>query len=142
MPMKKDVDIQKSIYDAYIWVNGSRVYKITTKKIYVESYVDQPSIRVDEFWRDYAYSGLADEWFPHLDPDSIHYEASPGQYGIGTDVRAYGLLRDAPKDLIGSIREELRARASAKTVNAEIDKKIKELKKSKTKIRSQMYFDY
>ena len=142
MPMKKDIDIQRSVYDAYIWINGSRVYRLTKKKIYVESYLDQPSIRVDEFWRDYAYSGEADKWFPHIDPDSIAYKASPGQYDTGTDVRAYGLLINAPEDLIKEVREKLTERDNALAHNVEINKKIRALEKTKVKIATQLYFDY
>lgn len=142
MPMKKDIDIQKTIYNAYIMINEDRVYKLTKNKIYVESYLDMPSISVEVFWRDYAYSGEADGWFPHIDSGSIVYKASPGQYNVGTDIRAYGLLKDPPKDLIKEIREELSDRKNARVHNTEINKKIQELEKSKIEIASQLYFSY
>ena len=107
MPMKKTIDIDQHLYDAYIHVDGYRVYKLTDKDVFVEIYLDLPSVSLAEFWRDYAYSGEADKWFPQLDPDTIQFQASPGQYGIGTDIRAYGRLTNASEVVVEKIREAL-----------------------------------
>lgn len=141
MPMKKAVEINRKIYDARVYVDGCRVYDLTKDAIFVESYQDRPSISPIEFWRDYAYSGEADKWFPHIDPDSITYKPSAGQYDIGTDVYAYGRLLGDHKDLILEIRDALAERRLMAKSNREIDKKITALEKSKVQIPFQLYFD-
>lgn len=141
MPMKKDLEINKKIYDAYIFVDGDRLYDLTKNGVFVKSYRDQPSISPEEFWRDYAYSGEADKWFPQIDPDTIIYKPSSGQYDIGTDVYAYGRLVDSSKELIQEIRDALAERKLLEKHNAEIDKKIKALKKTKVTVPWQLYID-
>ena len=141
MPMKKDLEINKKIYDEYIFVDGDRIYDMTKDDIFVEAYQDQPSISPEAFWRDYAYSGEADKWFPQIDPDTIIYKPSSGQYDIGTDVYAYGRLVDSSKELIQEIRDALAERKLLEKHNAEIDKKIKALKKTKVTVPWQLYID-
>ena len=140
MPMKKDINTNTKIYRARVQVNGDRVYKLTKKEIHVESYLDKPSVSPEEFWRDYAYSGLADEWFPHLDPDSIAFVASSGQYDIGTDIRAYGKLLGDHRDLIQGIKDEMSKRDDILKHNEEIEKKIEALKKTKQHVPSWLSF--
>ena len=140
MPMKKDLEINKKIYDAYIFVDGDRIYDMTKDDIFVEAYQDQPSISPEAFWRDYAYSGEADKWFPQIDPDTIIYKPSSGQYDIGTDVYAYGRLVDISKELIQEIRDALAERKLLVRHNAEIDKKIKALKKTMVRLPSSLEF--
>lgn len=138
--MKKDIDIDKAIYDSYIWIDGDRAYKLTKSDIFVESYQDHPSIKVVEFWRDYAYSGEAARWFSHIDPKTVVFEASPGQYNMGTDVRAYGRLLGDQSALITKIRDARSEIARKKKANSEIDKQIKALKKTKTRVPTKLYF--
>lgn len=141
MPMKKDLEINEKIYDEYIFVDGDRIYDMTKDDIFVEAYQDQPSISPEAFWRDYAYSGEADKWFPQIDPDTIIYKPSSGQYDIGTDVYAYGRLVDSSKELIQEIRDTLAERKLLEKHNAEIDKKIKALKKTKVTVPWKLYID-
>lgn len=140
MPMNRDTNFNTKLYNDRIHVDSDRVYKVTKKNIFVESYVDQPSISVEVFWRDYAYSGLADKWFPHIDPDTIEYRVSSGQYDMGTDVRAYGRLIDPPSDIVQNIKNALEERKTLQAHNREIDKKIKELENSKHEIPLQLFF--
>lgn len=141
MPMKKDIIFNNRIYDAYIFVDGDRLYDLTKNGVFVKSYQDRPSVSPTEFWRDYAYSGEADKWFPHIDPDTIIYKPSSGQYDVGTDVYAYGRLVDSSKELIQKIRDALAERKLLEKHNAEIDKKIKALKKTKVTVPWQLYID-
>ena len=142
MPMKKDLEINNRIYDAYIFVGSDRLYDLTKNGIFVEAYRDQPSVSPVAFWRDYAYSGEADKWFPQIDPDTIIYKSSSGQYDIGTNVYAYGRLVDSSKELIQEIRDELAERKLLEKHNSEIDKKIKALEKTMVTVPRQLYFDY
>lgn len=138
--MKKDINTNTKIYRSDVYVNGDRVYKITKKEIHVESYLDQPSISPTSFWRDYAYSGMADEWFPHIDPESIVFSASPGQYDMGTDVRAYGKLIGDHRDLVQEIKEEMSKRDDLVRHNKEIDKQIAVLEKAKQHVPHRLSF--
>lgn len=140
MPMHKDVEINKKIYDAYIYVDGDRLYDLTKDSIFVVSYQDRPSVSPTAFWRDYAYSGEADKWFPQIDPNTITYKPSSGQYDIGTDVYAYGRLIDSSKELIQEIRDALDERRLLQKSNAEVEKKIKALKKTMVRLPSRFDF--
>lgn len=141
MPMKKDIIFNNRIYNANIFVGSDRLYDLTKNGIFVEAYRDQPSVSPEAFWRDYAYSGEADKWFPQIDPDTIIYKASSGQYDIGTDVYAYGKLVDSSKELIQKIRDALAERKRLEKHNADIDKKIKALEKTKVAVPWQLYID-
>lgn len=122
MPMKKDIDIDQDLYNARIHVNGYRVYRVTDKDVFVEIYQDRPSIKPEEFWRDYAYSGEADKWFSQLDPDTIQFSVNSGQYGIGSDVRAYGRLTNASEVMAQKVRE-------GRELQKKVSKKVKTLEK-------------
>lgn len=135
MPMKKTIDIDQHLYDAYIHVDGYRVYKLTDKDVFVEIYLDLPSVSLAEFWRDYAYSGEADKWFPQLDPDTIQFQASPGQYGIGTDIRAYGRLTNASEVVVEKIREALKRQKSINSKVKALEKQIDALKKESSELK-------
>ena len=141
MPMKKDIIFNNRIYDANIFVGSDRLYDLTKNGIFVEAYRDQPSVSPEVFWRDYAYSGEADKWFPQIDPDTIIYKPSSGQYDIGTDVYAYGRLVDSSKELIQKIRDALAERKRLEKHNADIDKKIKALEKTKVTVPWRLYID-
>lgn len=141
MPMKKDIIFNNRIYNANIFVGSDRLYDLTKNGIFVEAYRDQPSVSPEAFWRDYAYSGEADKWFPQIDPDTIIYKPSSGQYDIGTDVYAYGRLVDSSKELIQKIRDALAERKRLEKHNADIDKKIKALEKTKVTVPWRLYID-
>lgn len=142
MTTKKDIIFNNRIYDAYIFVGSDRLYDLTKNGIFVEAYRDQASISPEAFWRDYAYSGEADKWFPQIDPDTIIYKTSSGQYNIGTNVYAYGRLVDSSKELIQEIRDALAERKLLEKHNSEIDKKIKALEKTMVTVPRQLYIDY
>lgn len=122
MPMKKNIDIDKELYGSYIYVDGYRVYKVTDQDVFVEIYLDRPSINPAEFWEHYAYSGEADKWFPELDPATIQFSVSPGQYDIGSDIRAYGRLSNASEVVVKKINDHMKTKKRIK-------KKVKTLQK-------------
>lgn len=129
MPMKKAVDIDRHLYDAYIYVDGYRVYRVEGNDVLVEIYMDSPRISPEVFWRDYAYSGEADEWFPQLDPDSIQFSVSSGQYNIGSDIRAYGKLSNASEVVAKKIKEHMKHRRAIKKKVGALNKQIAEMQK-------------
>ena len=129
MPMKKTIDIDQKLYDAYIFVNGFRVYRVTDNAVFVEIYMDQPGISPEVFWRDYAYSGEADGWFPQIDPDSIQFSVSSGQYNIGSDIRAYGKLSNASETVVKKIKDHMKTRRTVKKKVGALNKQIAVMQK-------------
>lgn len=124
MPMKKNIDIDDDLYNSRIRVNGFRVYRVSDQGVFVEIYKDCPSIRPAEFWESYAYSGEADKWFPQLDPETIQFSVSPGQYDIGSDVKAYGRLTNANEVVVQKIKESMEYSKKVKKRVKEINKQI------------------
>lgn len=131
MPMKKPIEIDQGLYDSRIHVNGYRVYRVTAHDVFVEIYHDIPSVSPAEFWRDYAYSGEADKWFPQLDPDTIQFKVSSGQYDIGSDVRAYGRLTNASEVMAKKVKEHLQ-------LKKRIFKKVKDLEKQRSSLKKEI----
>lgn len=142
MPMDKPgPDIDSFVYDARYTINGDIIYKVTKKNIFVESHVAQYRITPRKFWDEYAYTGKADEWFPHIDPSSITYRVSEGQDGMGSDVRAYGKLLGVSRELVEHVREAFIERGKILHDRMVINRQIKALEDAKPELPYMLALD-